>query len=103
MANKGRSQKKMLDIVYSDDGWVVKVGRLKPKAGRPHKTGHLFEIVAEKLPFECLSKVRKVIVDAEMRREGVYMAHDSMGVAGMAEEDKSSLVSARTRSVIRRS
>lgn len=71
----------MLDIVYSDDGWVVKVGRLKPKAGRPHKTGHLFEIVAEKLPFECLSKVRKVIVDAEMRREGVYMAHDSMGVA----------------------
>ena len=50
MANKGRSRKEMFEVVYSDDGWVVRTGRLKPKKGRPHKTSHLFEVVAEKLP-----------------------------------------------------
>jgi hypothetical protein len=81
VANKGQSRKELYDVVYAGDGWVVRSGRLKPKTGRPHKTGHLFEIVAEKLPFECLAKVRKLLVDENMDREGVYMAHDSMGVA----------------------
>ncbi|MHC2531789.1 hypothetical protein [Bradyrhizobium diazoefficiens] len=81
MANKGVSRKKKLYDVYQDSSWKVNSGRLSPKPGRPHKTEHLFEVVAEKLPFESLATVEKTLVDAEMNTQGVYMAHDSMGVA----------------------
>jgi hypothetical protein len=41
----------------------------------------LFTVVAEKLPFACLSAVQKVLTDNDFTTNGVYMAHDSMGVA----------------------
>jgi hypothetical protein len=42
---------------------------------------HLFEYVAEKLPFGSLGNVRRELEDRDAHLEGVYMAHDSMGVA----------------------
>jgi hypothetical protein len=41
----------------------------------------LFIVVAEKLPFESLEAVRKKTAEWKVGSEGVYMAHDSMGVA----------------------
>ncbi len=67
--------------VWTDNAdWVVVEGRLVPQPGKPPKTRHLFECVAEKLPFDCLSDIRKHLKDNDRDREGVYMAHDSMGV-----------------------
>jgi len=41
----------------------------------------LFKVVAEKLPFAALAKVRKHCREAGLPTTGVYVAHDSMGTA----------------------
>lgn len=43
--------------------------------------GHLFKYVAEKLPYACLLKVKNDMNSEAEHLEGVYLAHDSMGVA----------------------
>ena len=73
--------KRVKETVWSGDDWKVVVGRLVPQPGRPPKTSHLFLYVAEKLPYTCLSDVRKHMKANADNREGVYMAHDSMGAA----------------------
>jgi hypothetical protein len=79
---KGLSRKTVSDKIWSDTSWIVKPGQLTKGAGRPPKTGHLFRYVAEKLPFASLRAVKKVIVEKEEAApNGVYLAHDSMGVA----------------------
>src|SRR5882724_87819 len=78
---KRPSQKRVGDRVWDDDGWVVVEGRMVPRPGKPPKTRHLFECVAEKLPYASLAEVRKHMETNGRDREGVYMAHDSMGVA----------------------
>lgn len=67
--------------VWSDTDWKVVEGKLVPQPGRPPKTSHLFLYVAEKLPYASLNAVRKHLKAHAKFREGVYMAHDSMGVA----------------------
>jgi hypothetical protein len=57
------------------------VGELKRRKGRPRKEKHLFKVIGEKLPLGSLRFVENTIVDAEIVANGVYMAHDSMGVA----------------------
>lgn len=78
---KRPSQKRVADQVWDGDGWVVVEGRLVPRPGKPPKTSHLFQCVAEKLPYDCLGAVRKHMEEHGRAREGVYLAHDSMGVA----------------------
>jgi hypothetical protein len=59
--------------------WIVQSGELKRSQGRP-SSERLFLAVAEKIPKEALSDVRKDLKDRlEARFFGVYVAHDSMG------------------------
>jgi hypothetical protein len=57
------------------------VGELKPTAGSAAKSDHLFKYVAEKLPWDSLRKVSSYLKRLKAKRQGVYMAHDSFGVA----------------------
>jgi hypothetical protein len=79
--NSGTSRKHMDHKIWSNSDWVVAPGRLIPGRGRPRKKGHLFDFVAEKIPFESLQEVKKHILGKMNRPNGVYLAHDSMGVA----------------------
>ncbi len=67
--------------IWGDKQWTVRFGRLKPGRGRPQAVSSLFKVVGEKLPFEALSAVDKYMRDNGIRRNGVYLAHDSMGYA----------------------
>lgn len=66
--------------IWSDSDWTVVAGRLVSR-GRPRRVPHLFTCVAEKLPLKSLARVQKILRDEKIKTEGVYMAHDSMGVA----------------------
>lgn len=78
---KARSKKVVTDsAVYSDgEHWKVCFGELKRGQGRPEKTEHLFRVVGEKLPYAALSAVKKHLRAQGLSRQGVYVAHDSMG------------------------
>ena len=78
---KGLSRKTVKSVVWRGNGWNVVKGELVRSPGRPYKVDHLFRCVAEKIPFESLSNVRKAVIAAGIGTEGVYLAHDSMGVA----------------------
>jgi hypothetical protein len=54
---------------------------LRPGRGRPRKSKALFKAIAEKIPFGALQKVRASLRDAGIPAIGIYVAHDSMGVA----------------------
>lgn len=57
--------------------WTVRFGKLNPGPGRPQQ--NLFLVVGEKLPFDSLDKVNTHLRAKDVRRVGVYAAHDSMG------------------------
>src|ERR1019366_596447 len=80
--NKKPSRKEVEKKIWDDDpDWRVVSGRLIPVAGRPKKESRLFRFVGEKLPFDCLKEVSKYVRSESDDLEGVYMAHDSRGVA----------------------
>jgi hypothetical protein len=64
-----------------DNKWNVRVGELRPVGRKSPKANPLFKYVAEKLPWEALPFVSKYLKDHKVKRVGVYMAHDSFGVA----------------------
>ena len=66
--------------VWSDSTWTVVAGQLRSR-GRPRKIRHLFTCIAEKLPFASLARVQRVLKNEKIEAKGVYMAHDSIGVA----------------------
>lgn len=76
--NKRPARKRTDDQVAEYDRWVVLRGKLVPGNGRPDKVDSLFKVVAEKVPFECLSKVQKDMTEQDLPTEGIYLAHDSM-------------------------
>lgn len=78
---KGVSTKKTIAKTYDSTQWVVRHGELKRGRGRPNKIGALFKVVAEKIPFDALDAVRKDVERRNLPRTGIYVAHDSMGVA----------------------
>jgi hypothetical protein len=59
--------------------WNVVYGQLERYRGRP--TDPLFNVVAEKLPYDCLGKVAALLREYKMKTNGVYLVHDSMGYA----------------------
>lgn len=67
--------------VWSNRDWVVRYGELQRRRGRPRKSKPLFEAVAEKVPFDALDKVRQQMHADGVSATGIYVAHDSMGVA----------------------
>jgi hypothetical protein len=77
---KGKLRKKEIGEVWTDEeSWTVKYGRLVPRPGHPGKVKSLFRVVGEKLPYESIDDVRRHVLDEGYGREGVYIAHDSMG------------------------
>jgi len=82
MAKKGSTTKAISRRIWTDHGlWTVHRGELKPPRGRPPCVKNLFQVVGEKLPWECLSTVRADVKRLGMPHTGVYVAHDSMGYA----------------------
>lgn len=76
---KPKLTKHVIATVNSDDNrWTVKYGELKRGKGNPGSE-HLFKVLAEKIPFSALPKVRKHAREHGYERRGVYVAHDSMG------------------------
>ena len=64
--------------LWISDQWTVQYGRVN--SGRGSTGGRrLFRIVGEKLPFEAIGEVKKYMKSKNMPRNGVYIAHDSMG------------------------
>ena len=81
MARRKPKSTKVVDHqLWRDRTWLVRAGDLHRRQGRPSKVKPLFRAVAEKLPFGCLKDVRADLVKRELPQEGVYIAHDSMGV-----------------------
>jgi hypothetical protein len=78
---KRLSAKSVLGTVHKKNDWNVVWGKLRPSVGRPAQVQPVFKVVAEKIPFEFLVHVRKTLEKQKIERFGVYMAHDSMGVA----------------------
>jgi hypothetical protein len=81
---KGVSRKKIDAKVSEHATWTVWRGRLVPGPGRPNNVKSLFQVVAEKVPFECLNAVEKDMIERELTTSGIYLAHDSMGAARYA-------------------
>jgi hypothetical protein len=85
MTTRKSPTKKIIKSQIWTDGkqWTVQHGELKRSQGNPGKTQHLFKVVAEKIPFDSLSKVKKHMekhmVDEKFPPQGIYVAHDSMG------------------------
>jgi hypothetical protein len=67
--------------IWFDKQWTVRFGRLNAGRGGAGGGKRLFRVVGEKLPFEALNDVNKLLRSQAVRREGVYVAHDSMGYA----------------------
>ena len=77
---KPKLTKTIKQTVYEDgQRWSVKFGKLKRGKGRPSLAEHLFKVLGEKLPFECLPSVKEHVEKIVPKPEGVYVAHDSMG------------------------
>lgn len=76
-----RSKRVDVGVVYTDAEWKVSVGELKLTERGGRKPDHLFKYIAEKLPWASLTKVGTYLKSLGVKREGVYMAHDSFGVA----------------------
>lgn len=68
-------------LVCTSNGWKVVRGQ-HPVKQKGSASDPLFEVVGEKLPLQMLEKVRKNLRELLGRDiEGVYVAHDSVGVA----------------------
>ena len=67
--------------ISNDKEWTVRFGKINAGRGAAGPIKRLFLVVGEKIPFGALSAVSKYLKDNKIRRNGVYIAHDSMGYA----------------------
>ena len=65
--------------VWENSTWQVWRGELRRRPGRPNES--LFRVVGEKLPYDSIRAVERVMKEQRLPRTGVYVAHDSMGTA----------------------
>jgi hypothetical protein len=77
--NKKASRKADKGRIWQDPHWSVKWGKLVPSPGRPHNVKSLLRWVGEKLPYEALAETKKKLEQEGASKDGVYIAHDSMG------------------------
>jgi hypothetical protein len=78
---KKKSAKRKVDSVCKKGSVEIVRGRLVAGPGRPAGKPRLLKVVAEKLPWECFSEVRKNVEELFSPAEGIYLAHDVQGVA----------------------
>jgi hypothetical protein len=85
MVSEGGLAKKVKTIkvakISNDKQWTVRFGRISAGRGAAGNVKRLFLVVGEKIPFEVINAVSKYLKDNKIRRNGVYIAHDSMGYA----------------------
>jgi len=86
MVKKKRTRKKpatkrLIQRVWTGDGWSVEYGELRRGKGRPPSVSRLFKFLGEKIPFDAIDDVRAHFVSDGTPAMGVYVAHDSMGAA----------------------
>jgi len=81
---KRPSRKESQQKVSEHQTWTVWRGKLVPSKGRPDKVNSLFCVVAEKIPYPCLSDVEQDMDAEGLSAQGIYLAHDSMGHARYA-------------------
>jgi hypothetical protein len=81
---KARSRKHVEDNIFQSANWTVVRGRLVRSPGRPRSETSLFEVVAEKILFAALNDVQADAKALGLTSTGIYLAHDSMGVARYA-------------------
>lgn len=75
-----KPSKKLITNSYGPIGpWKVVAGELKRRKGRPTKVANLFSMIAEKIPYDFLKDIEADCDEFEHDRQGVYVAHDSMG------------------------
>lgn len=79
--NKKPSTKIDEGPVWHDPRWSVRWGELVRGRGRPNKIRPLLSWFGEKIPFEALIDTRDKLIEEGATKEGVYIAHDSMGFA----------------------
>ncbi len=84
MKTKKRPSRETVEKSWRQGPWTVCRGKLVPSRGRPTNIDSLFKVVGEKLPFECLADVEKDMKANGLSRQGIYLAHDSMGAARYA-------------------
>lgn len=66
-----------LETIFDGHEWQVKLGELRGKT----RGDNLFKYIAEKLPWDSFDAVLSHLRKSGVKREGVYLAHDSFGVA----------------------
>src|SRR5437588_13047401 len=76
-----RSKRVDGELIKVNEDWNIQVGELQPIARGARRRDHLFKYVAEKLPWDALPRVGRYLNRRGVKRIGVYMAHDSFGVA----------------------
>ena len=81
MAKKAAVKAIKVARVWGDSQWTVRFGKLNPGPGRPEVVLSLFRVVGEKIPLEALHAVNSHLKKEGIGRNGVYVAHDSMGYA----------------------
>ena len=80
MTTKPKARKQRKDKVCDNSKWVVVFGELTRPQGRPRTVSPLFKCVGEKIPFEFLREVKDHLEEEDISSDGLYAAHDSMGV-----------------------
>ena len=78
---KPPSKKVLEGQILSDKSvWTVHHGVLEPTLqANADDENRLFQVVGEKLPYSSLSAVKNHMRSRRLSRQGVYVAHDSMG------------------------
>ena len=84
MARRSRRKKaaeKKIKVakLWGNSQWTVRYGKLNPGRGRPEAVERMFLFLAEKIPFEAFESVKRHFKKVSSRKNGVYIAHDSMG------------------------
>ena len=79
--NKKPSGKRDKGFVWKDSHWRVRWGGLVPSPGRPQNVKSLLSWTGEKIPYEALADTKALLEKQNAKKEGVYVAHDSMGYA----------------------
>lgn len=76
---KKPSKKSKPHKIGGDTAWTIVSGKLARPKGRPANAQPLFKAVGEKIPYVFLADVKLQLEEEGISKEGVYIAHDSMG------------------------
>ena len=80
-SKRSATKRRLKTALWSKTPWRVYYGELARGRGRPDRVPRLLSAVAEKIPFEAIDAVEGDVENRRLSKNGVYVAHDSMGYA----------------------